>query len=493
MSDDASTTTTAGARTWHSHWLVRDLTLLVPISLAAVLGGLAISTFPAPVQAQVQQTLTLLAVAGTVAAALAVSFAGRLDEDVTALRIGSGLFVYGGIVLPITTARFGTSIGPVGQVLDVVCLCAVAGLFTLGLFHRGRPTMSWPAAAVAAAGSFAAVACLALFPALLPGRVVLTAIFSAAVAVWSVVGAAHAVIGVQRHSVLMRRFGIGLALLAVAHVGQGPLTVGATMASPVFTGLRPAAVALVLAGVYPHLRDALRRQRSRDLHAALRLRAAEEAGEAAERDADDRAHEMRNLVLGLSGAAALLSDPADRERAELGAAVAAELDRLTRLLDRRTDGHGPGGTVDVHSALATAVTLRRAAGARIRFDVAPGLRATGSAEVLTQVTTNLLVNCARHAPGTAVSVSAAEEDGRVVVRIRDGGPGIARGQEEALLQRGRRSAVTGGSGLGLGISRDLVRAHGGDLRLLRPDDGGPGCLVVIDLAVPVAAVHEPAC
>ena len=123
-----------------------------------------------------------------------------------------------------------------------------------------------------------------------------------------------------------------------------------------------------------------------------------------------------------------------------------------------------------------------AAGATIDLDVPAGLRARGSAETLTQVVTNLLVNCSRHAAGSPVRVSASEITGSVLVLVRDRGPGIDAGQEHAVLDRGRRSAVTGGRGLGLGISRDLMRARGGDLRIGRPADG-PGCLAVLELPV----------
>lgn len=485
MPDDAAAPPSRRFR-WHRNWLVRDFAVFLPITVLTIAAGLALTGAAAPVQGQVQQMLTLLAVAGTVGAALVVSFAGRLDRDVTALRIGSGLLVYGGVVLPVTAAGFATSIGPAGQLLDLIGLGAVAVLFALGLVRRGEPTLSWPAAAVAVAASLTAVAGTALVPALAPGTMVLTAAHAVIVLGMAAVAAAMVAQGMRAHSVLQRRVGLGYGLLAVAHGGRGLEPVEVMMAWPAFTGLRPVAVAIIIAGVLPHLRSALRRQQDRDVAAALRLQAVREAGEARDRDADDRDHELRNVVLGLSGAAALLAGPADGGRAELGAAVAAELDRLTRMLDRARPETG-AGEIDVRSALAVAVEVRRAGGAVIELDVPAGLRARGSAEVLTQVVTNLLVNCARHAPGSPVHISAAEADGHVVVQVRDHGPGIAPGREADLLDRGRRSATTGGRGLGLGISRDLLRAHGGDLRLVRP--AGGGLLAVLD--IPSAELAAP--
>lgn len=483
---DIDSSTSIRRRRWTDNWFVRDSFLVIPLVVAVVLGGVALDALPGAVQAQVQQVLTLLAVAGAVAAALTASFAGRLDGDATALRIGSALLVYGGLVLPIAAARFATSVGPVGQLLDLLALACVAVLFALGLSRRGDPTLSWPAAAVAVAASLAVVASTALLPGLLPDKMWLTYAFGCVAAALLAIAATLTLTGLRRNSVLLRRVGIGVVLLAVAHGGRGLEPLGVAFPWPALTGLRPIAVAVILAGVVPHVMAAMRRQRDRDLAGALALRAAEEAGETAEREFHDRDHELRNLVLGLSGAAALLARPGDAERAELGAAVTAELDRLTRMLDRNVAPSADPDGFDVRPALATAVSVARAGGTTIELDVPAGLRARGSAQMLTQVVTNLLVNCARHAVGSPVRVSASEFQGSVLVLVRDHGPGIAPGQERAVLARGRRSAVTGGRGLGLGISRDLLRAHGGDLRIGPPADG-PGCLAILE--IPTAVGH----
>ena len=71
-------------------------------------------------------------------------------------------------------------------------------------------------------------------------------------------------------------------------------------------------------------------------------------------------------------------------------------------------------------------------------------------------------------PGGAVRVSWTAEDGRVLLRVRDTGIGIAPDKLERvfepLVQFGRSlSSAHEGTGLGLAISRDLARAMGGDL------------------------------
>ena len=99
---------------------------------------------------------------------------------------------------------------------------------------------------------------------------------------------------------------------------------------------------------------------------------------------------------------------------------------------------------------------------------------------LRQVVGNLVTNALVHTPETApVTVSIGEDtsDGgdRVVLRVTDGGPGMAPGDAARAFERfyradASRSRVAGGTGLGLSIVAALVAAHGGDVSL----DTAPG-------------------
>ncbi|MCA9969004.1 MAG: ATP-binding protein, partial [Anaerolineales bacterium] len=64
---------------------------------------------------------------------------------------------------------------------------------------------------------------------------------------------------------------------------------------------------------------------------------------------------------------------------------------------------------------------------------------------------------------------AAGGNGRVLIRVSDSGPGIPAAEQGRIfepLYRGQNgSRFPQGMGLGLPIARDLVRAHGGELRL----------------------------
>lgn len=115
---------------------------------------------------------------------------------------------------------------------------------------------------------------------------------------------------------------------------------------------------------------------------------------------------------------------------------------------------------------------RRAKEANAPLSVAAGGAAASvvetDPEVVGQILFNLVDNACKYAGGTAISVDASAHDGRVALRVRDGGPGIAPEKLCAAFtpfERAGRPAgdAIPGIGLGLALSRALARDLGGDL------------------------------
>ena len=86
--------------------------------------------------------------------------------------------------------------------------------------------------------------------------------------------------------------------------------------------------------------------------------------------------------------------------------------------------------------------------------------------------------------GEAAAIEVEDGAREIALRIRDRGPGIPDRELEQVFEpfyRGEasRSRETGGSGLGLGIARNIARAHGGDIVLSNRAGGGLEALLTL--------------
>ncbi len=104
----------------------------------------------------------------------------------------------------------------------------------------------------------------------------------------------------------------------------------------------------------------------------------------------------------------------------------------------------------------------------------------GEREDLEEMVGNLIDNAAKYGGGR-VFVTVAAADGEVTVTVEDDGPGIPKGLEARLFERGLR-LDTGevGTGLGLAIVRDVAAIYGGEIRLAASEDLG-GLMAVLRL------------
>jgi signal transduction histidine kinase len=86
-----------------------------------------------------------------------------------------------------------------------------------------------------------------------------------------------------------------------------------------------------------------------------------------------------------------------------------------------------------------------------------------------------------------VEVRAYQEDGRILVDVRDRGPGVPAEDQGLIFEKFGRVATGGhtkpGTGLGLFIARSIAEAHGGRLAV----ESAPGNGAVFTLELPVDA------
>jgi signal transduction histidine kinase/PAS domain-containing protein len=180
-------------------------------------------------------------------------------------------------------------------------------------------------------------------------------------------------------------------------------------------------------------------------------------------------------------------------RSRLGKSL-EQVHRLSKLVEdlldvsRASSGHLElsKATVDL-AELAQAVVARfREAAARAGspIQMTAGGRTTGrwDANRLEQVLTNLLSNALKFAPGKPIDVLVENRGNRVVLCVRDRGPGVAPDDRQRIFDRFERTRTAegvGGIGLGLWISKQIVRAHGGDIRV--DGEHGEGASFWVDL------------
>jgi two-component system osmolarity sensor histidine kinase EnvZ len=148
-----------------------------------------------------------------------------------------------------------------------------------------------------------------------------------------------------------------------------------------------------------------------------------------------------------------------------------EMDRMIGgyLAFARGEGTEQAKEVDLAAMLTDVAAAARRGGANIEISVPDKLTVSLRADAVRRAITNLVDNARRHAG--RITLSAMSRGRSVLVNVDDDGPGIAAERREDVF-RPFKSDATGGTGLGLTIARDIVRAHGGDISLEDSPLGG---------------------
>jgi signal transduction histidine kinase len=213
-------------------------------------------------------------------------------------------------------------------------------------------------------------------------------------------------------------------------------------------------------------------------------------------------HELRTPIFALSGSLELLSEEEMDEvnRQEFLATMRAQVDRLNRLatalLDlSRLDADKIDLALEPLALTPLAESLKREFEAAAELSEHP-LSTSNDAETIAeadeqrtlQIGRILLENALVHTPrGVSISIGAAQEDGRSLLIVEDGGQGIPVEQQERIFERFYRleGEKSSGSGLGLAIAREWARRMNGDLAV----DSRPGATRFV-LLLPLAKNEE---
>jgi two-component system osmolarity sensor histidine kinase EnvZ len=184
-------------------------------------------------------------------------------------------------------------------------------------------------------------------------------------------------------------------------------------------------------------------------------------------------HDLRTPLTRLRLTLAMLPkrDDLREDIAEMTADV-AEMERMigAYLAFARGEGTEQAEPVDLSALLEDVAARARRGGADITLDVPAELTLPLRADATRRAITNLVDNARRHARHVVLAAGPQGQRG-VQVTVDDDGPGIPPEQRESVF-RAFESGAIDGTGLGLTIARDIVRAHGGDIVLEDSPMGG---------------------
>jgi signal transduction histidine kinase len=210
-------------------------------------------------------------------------------------------------------------------------------------------------------------------------------------------------------------------------------------------------------------------------------------------------HELRTPIFSLGGFLELLADEdLDEEtRKEFLATAREQVGRLTKLatdlldLSRLDAGRVrlERETLDL-GVLAQSIStefepLARTSEHSIETQVDGSPTGVGDELRTLQIGRILLENALVHTPpGTAIRVTAGQNNGRAILTVEDQGPGVPPAQQGQVFERFYRvdGGLAAGSGLGLAIAKELAELMGGTIEL----DSRPGS-TAFRLELPSAA------
>ncbi|AWU94539.1 sensor histidine kinase [Azospirillum ramasamyi] len=197
-------------------------------------------------------------------------------------------------------------------------------------------------------------------------------------------------------------------------------------------------------------------------------------------------HDLRGILSTASLLSERLTESADPEVRRVTPRLVASLDRAVDLCSQ-TLSFTRDGVLPLSPAPADLHRVAEEAGAEVLATVHPdggrveaewindipaGTMAPVDAAQLGRALVNLGRNAVQAGAGRVRIAVEAGPAGSLTLTVADDGPGLAPRARENLFQPFAGSARAGGIGLGLAIAREVLRAHGGELRLLRSDAAG---------------------
>ncbi len=186
-------------------------------------------------------------------------------------------------------------------------------------------------------------------------------------------------------------------------------------------------------------------------------------------------HDLKTPITRMRLRADLLDDDEQRQRFESDLKEMEAMVTQTLEFMRGLGGNEPRVPVDMTALLAALQAEQQAMGRTVEVQGQASQPLPGVASLLKRALNNLVDNAVLY--GGCATVRVEDTPQALVLRVLDEGPGLPEAELERVFEpfyrlEASRSRATGGSGLGLGIARNVARTHGGELVLCNRPEGG---------------------
>ena len=186
-------------------------------------------------------------------------------------------------------------------------------------------------------------------------------------------------------------------------------------------------------------------------------------------------HDLRTPITALRLRAEMLDDDDTRDRMLETLDTMAQMTDATLSFMRDASSSEETSRVDLAALVASLAEDFRDMGHQVSWSVPDRLIYPCRSNGLRRVLSNLIENAVRY--GSDISVDLQAMPDSVDIVVRDDGPGIPDEKLDEVFEPFERldearNTESGNVGLGLAISRSIVQAHGGDLRLQNRPEGG---------------------
>ena len=185
-------------------------------------------------------------------------------------------------------------------------------------------------------------------------------------------------------------------------------------------------------------------------------------------------HDLRTPLKRMKLQLSLLKNEKAKSELEL------DIKEMTAMLDSyvsfvRTETSEPIGNISINEIIKDIFKNINQENYEITLEENNKIKTSGRSLQIKRALQNIIDNSLRYAKKIKVSIKLIEKDCKII--IDDDGPGIPNQNYEDVFKPfftldPSRNKLKGESGLGLSISRDIIRSHGGDIKLSQSEFGG---------------------